>query len=230
MIQLYHLTKNYPSGPLVFQDAYFSAPDASLVVFFGGNRSGKSTLLKLLCGEETPTSGRVQVSGRRVTELVGEEYLEFLKGVGLVFPDMGLLGDRTVEENLMIPLQFREQFTADEKRRVFKLLERVGLKGKEGGMPSDLSFGEQRAVVLLRALVTGPSLLLADEPFQGLDEPLVKLLLGLICGIMNEGKTAVIATQDPSPIARYAKNKTDLRVVWARLSDRKILPSEAPQC
>jgi ABC-type ATPase involved in cell division len=231
MIQLYHLTQNYPSGPLVFQDAYFSAPDASFVVFCGSNRSGKTTLLKLLCGEETPTSGLVLVSGRRIAEMTAEERQEFLKEVGLVLPDLGLMGDRTVEENLLIPLQLHEKYKAEEKRRVSTFLERIGLKGKEANKSSDLSLGEQRALLFVRALVSRPSLFLADEPFQGLDEPLIHTLLDLLLEMQKEnGGTVVLATQDASLIARYAEGKPDLRIVWATLLDRRILPSEAPPC
>ncbi len=230
MIQIYHLTHQYPSGLLVFKDAHFSAPSSSFVVLCGGNRSGKSTLLRLLCGEEVPTSGLVLVDGRRVAELDPDGRRDHLKGVGLVFPDLGLLWERSIEENLLLPLHLREDFEAGTRRRVLDLLARVGLKGKEGKKPADLSFGEQRSVIFLRALVAEPRLLLADEPFQGLDETLTGVFLDLLSELSRQGATVVLATQDPGPVARYGANHPGWKVVWARLEDRRIHPSEAPAC
>lgn len=230
MIQIYHLTLKYPSGTVVFQDAHFSAPSSSFVVVTGGNRSGKSTLLKLLCGEETPTSGLVLVDGRRVAELDPEGRRGHLQDVGLVFPDMGLLWERTLAENLLLPLHLRAEFESVARKKVQILLEKAGLKGREGVRPADLSFGEQRAVVFLRALVAQPRILLADEPFQGLDASLTGTFLDLLAELPAKGSTVVLATQDPSGLARYAASHPELRMVWAKLEDARILPAEAPPC
>ncbi len=230
MIRIYHLKKTYASGALVFQDAYFAAPVSSWTVFTGGNRSGKTTLLKLLCGEETPASGLIQVDGKSVSGMDPEERSLFLKKVGLVFPDMGLLWDRTVEENLKLFLHFHEDFHREAKEKVFRLLERVGLKGKETKKPADLSFGEQRAVVLVRALSAQPSLLIADEPFQGLDESVIESFLALLEERRREGATLLLATQDPQPIARWVSKNPEVFVQWVQLKDRRILPSEVPPC
>jgi len=230
MIQIYHLNKQYPAGSLVFQDAFFSAPSASFVVLYGGNRSGKSTLLKMMCGEESPTSGLVLVDGRRITELDPDGRRDHLKEVGLVFPDLGLLWERTVEENLLLPLRLREEFRSDAHRRALSFLDKVGLKGKEGKKPADLSFGEQRAVVFLRALVAKPRLILADEPFQGLDAPMIGTFMDILSELQKEGATVVLGTQDPEPMARYERTHPGMKIVWGRLAEQRIHPAEAPPC
>lgn len=230
MIRLYHLTKSYPNGPLVFQEAYFSAPDRAFAVLCGGNRSGKSTLLRLLCGEETPTSGLVLVRGRRIHEMDAAERRDYLREAGLVFPDMGLLWERTVGENLLLPLHLREEFESEARDRALRILSRLGLKGAEGKKPADLSFGEQRTVVFARALVSRPKLLLLDEPFQGMDDALVASCLDLLAEANAGGATVVLGMQDPAAVARYAKAHPDLRIVWGRFADRGIQPMEAPSC
>ena len=230
MIRIYHLTKTYPSGPLVFQEAYFAAPDSAFVTLCGGNRSGKTTLLKLLCGEEAPTSGIVQVEGRRVNEMRAEERRDFLRTVGLVFPDMGLLWEKSIGENLLLPLHLREEFKAEARKKALSILERLGLEGVEGKKPADLSFGEQRTVVFARALASRPRLFLADEPFQGMDGVRVTACMGLLSELNAEGSTIVLGTQDPVPVALYEREHPDLRIVWARLSDRVVRPLEAPPC
>src|ERR1035438_4543235 len=105
MIQAFHLTKIHPSGAKVLDDAYFSFPEASFNVILGENNSGKSTLLKILAGEEKPTSGVLRVGSSDPYELTSRQKSEWLKEVGMFFHDLSLFPDKTVEGNILFTLQ-----------------------------------------------------------------------------------------------------------------------------
>jgi len=196
MIRLYHVTKVHASGAEVLHDAYLSVEPGEWVVITGEGRTGKSTLLKLLSGEEKPTWGLVTIHGRDVNAMEASERSQWLTGVGLIFPDLGLLPGRTVEENLLLPTLLRGESTEPLKTRVQRLLEAAGLSGKGGYLTEELSQSEQRLTAALRAVLPKPKLLLADEPFQGLSPRSADFLLSLLTELHREGTTLVVASAD----------------------------------
>src|SRR5580692_1457321 len=141
MIQAFHLTKVHSSGVKVLHDAYFSAPQGSFVAIIGESRTGKSTFLKMLGGEEKPTSGVLRIDHRDIYGLSDTEKSLWLSEVGMIFPDLKLFPDKTVEENIHFILQVKGASGEGEKEAITKLLSKAGLEGKAQSKPADLSSG-----------------------------------------------------------------------------------------
>src|SRR6185369_6190524 len=120
---------------------------------------------------------------------------KWLGNVGLILPDLGLFPEKTVEENILFPLQIKGADLSEGRESLLGLLASVGLKSKARSKPSDLSSGEEQMVTALRAMVFRPSLLLADEPFQGLDEKAAGFIAGFLDQLHREGTTLVLALQ-----------------------------------
>lgn len=186
----------------MLEDAALSVPQGAFLAVVGGSRSGKSTLLRLLCGEEKPTEGTVLVDGQEAAALCGERRRRFLAKLGLLFPDLGLLSDRTVLENVSVraPLGGAEAAAFAERRA--RLLRACGLEAKAHSYPRDLSSAETRLVAAVRALLPAPRLLLADEPFQGLDDRSADLLFDLFAEENRSGATVVLSTGDRAAYLR----------------------------
>jgi cell division transport system ATP-binding protein len=217
MIHLYHATKVHASGTEVLQNAFFSVAPGSWVVVTGEGRAGKSTLLKLLCGEEKATWGKVVVDGREPALLSPAARSAWLSRVGLIFPDLGLLPGRTVQENLLLPPLLRGEPGEMLLQRALELLETAGLSGKRAYLPEELSQSEQRMTAALRAILSRPALLLADEPFQGLSPKSAQTLLELLTGLHQGGSTLVLAAADwkmkgsPAAVQRVILSEGKLR-------------------
>jgi cell division transport system ATP-binding protein len=220
MIRLYHVTKVHASGAEVLHDAYFSVEKGEWVVVTGEGRTGKSTLLKLLCGEEKPTWGLVTVEGRDINDMKPEERARWLTGVGLIFPDLGLLPGRTVEENLLLPTILRGESTDPLRARMRSLLGAAGLSGKGGYLTEELSQSEQRLTATLRAVLPQPRLLLADEPFQGLSPRSADFLLSLFQDLHHNGTTLVVASAD------WTAHVPPSEISFVKLADGKLRSTE----
>jgi len=224
MIQGFHLTKVHASGAKVLDDAYFSAPEGSFTVVLGESRTGKSTFLKMLGGEERPTSGTLRVDRLDPYALTPSEKNQWLRSVGVIFPDLELFPDKTVEENILFILHMKGAPSEGQKEAVERLLSKAGLGSKGPSRPSDLSSGELRMVLALRAMIFRPRLLLADEPLQGLDERTAGVLFKFLLELNKGGSTVVLSTSPSSFPAAKAAPEKDLRFV--RLEGGKLEPSE----
>jgi ABC-type ATPase involved in cell division len=227
MIQAFHLTKVHSSGVKVLDDAYFSVPQGAFWVVTGDSRTGKSTLLKMLGGEEKPTSGVLRVDHKDIYGLKEAQKREWLNDVGMIFPDLRLFSDKTVEENIRFILQVKGASTAGEEEAIGKLLSKAGLAGKAQSKPADLSSGEQRMVLALRAMIFRPRLLLADEPFQGLDEKSGALLLRFLLELNKSGSTVVVSTQPIAFLEETFKGLPEIHIQRMKMDQGKLLPLEA---
>ncbi|MEQ1942327.1 ABC transporter ATP-binding protein [Mesorhizobium sp. VNQ89] len=159
MLELRHLSKVYPNGTSALQDFTLSVGAGEAVAIIGGSGCGKSTLLRLIAGLEQPSRGEVLVDGERITQPH--------PAVGLVFQEPRLLPWLTVGDNVGFGLEGVP--AAERQRRIHDALESVGLAEQAGKWPREMSGGMAQRVALARALVTGPSVLLLDEPFSALD-------------------------------------------------------------
>ncbi|MBL8580249.1 MAG: ABC transporter ATP-binding protein [Mesorhizobium sp.] len=159
MLELRHLSKVYPNGTAALQDFTLNVANGEAVAIIGGSGCGKSTLLRLIAGLEQPTKGDVLVDGERITQPH--------PAVGLVFQEPRLLPWLTVGDNVGFGLEGVP--AAERQRRIHDALESVGLAEQAGKWPREMSGGMAQRVALARALVTGPSVLLLDEPFSALD-------------------------------------------------------------
>jgi putative ABC transport system ATP-binding protein len=209
------LTKTYGSGETevrALDGVSIEIAEGEMVAIMGPSGSGKSTLLHLLGALETPTSGEIELAGRRFDGL-DDRQLTLLRrdGIGFVFQFFNLLGTLSAEENVLLPALIAGRQDDEMRERARGLLERVGLAARAEHLPSELSGGEQQRVSIARALLMRPALVLADEPTGNLDSHSSREILDLL-GELNrdEGHTIVMVTHDPAAAA------TAGRVVFLR--------------
>jgi putative ABC transport system ATP-binding protein len=166
------------------------------VALLGRSGSGKSTLLNLLAGIDRPDTGDVRIMGRSVTTM-GEPELTLLRRehIGFIYQFFNLIPTLTVAENLALPLELNGMRAAQRRARVAELLGKVGLEGREGAFPDQLSGGEQQRVAIARAIIHDPALVLADEPTGNLDAQTGHRVLELLSHLFrDEGHTLILVT------------------------------------
>jgi putative ABC transport system ATP-binding protein len=190
----------------------FSINAGEFVALLGSSGSGKSSLLNLIAGLDTPTSGSVAVAGRDLARMSREELAQYRRStVGMVFQAFNLVPAMTVLENVELPMRFAEVAREQRMDRARASLQRVGLGHRLKHRPSELSGGEQQRASLARALVNSPSLLLADEPTGNLDSRTGTEIMGLIHDIHKEGTTVLMVTHERPLAERYASRFIFLR-------------------
>ncbi len=196
MLQFSQVFKRYPRGSVALKGASFGLEAGSMRFLTGHSGAGKTTLLQLILVTEYPSAGRIFFKGRDITRLPKRHIPYHRRAIGVVFQDHKLLYDRTVFDNVALPLRvcnFRRDRIA---RRVDTVLGKVGLEYKSKRYPLTLSSGEQQRVAIARALVNKPELLLADEPTGNLDQQLADELIDLFYQFHQFGMTVLVATHD----------------------------------
>lgn len=211
MIHFDKVCKRYENGHDALIDLSFTLDAGEMTFLTGHSGAGKSTLLKLVTIIERPTSGAVMVGGQNLNRAKGNQIALFRRNVGMVFQNHQLLFDRSVFDNVALPLTISGYGTQEMGRRVRAALDKVGLLGKENLNPVSLSGGEQQRVGIARAVVNKPSLLLADEPTGNLDPELSAEIMDLFQQFAQVGVTVLIATHDLSLIARYKHRMLKLK-------------------
>ena len=202
MIHLENVSKRYESGYDALNQLNFKLKKGEMAFLTGHSGAGKSTLLKLIMLMERATRGQVMVGGQNLNRMSKRQIPYYRRNIGLVFQDHQLLFDRTVYENVALPLIISGAQTRDIGRRVRAALDKVGLLKKEKLYPIALSGGEQQRIGIARAVVNKPALLLADEPTGNLDPKLSSEIMRLFEQFNQVGVTVLIATHDLSLIAR----------------------------
>ncbi|EGG99478.1 Cell division transporter2C ATP-binding protein FtsE [gamma proteobacterium IMCC2047] len=202
MINFEQVTKRYDDGYEALSELSFHVPQGEMAFLTGHSGAGKSTLLKLIMLMERSTRGKVIVSGRDLGEIRRRKIPYYRRNIGLVFQDHQLLFDRSVFDNVALPLIISGAQPNEIGRRVRAALDKVGLLSKEKLLPLALSGGEQQRVGIARAVVNRPALLLADEPTGNLDPELSAEIMRLFEQFNQVGVTVMIATHDLSLIAR----------------------------
>jgi cell division transport system ATP-binding protein len=198
------VAKRYPGGQEALKDVSFSLEAGELAFLIGRSGAGKSTLLKLIPAIERPSSGSVIVNGQNVSALKRGAIPYLRRNLGLVFQDQKLLYDRSVYDNVMLPLAFSSHTPREAGRRVRAALDKVGLAGRENAIPIQLSGGEQQRVAIARAVVNRPLVLIADEPTANLDAEAAARVLDIFVAFRQVGVTVLIATHDLALVERYA--------------------------
>jgi lipoprotein-releasing system ATP-binding protein len=202
-----HLSKTYAgegTPVTVFTDLSFELEERSFAAIMGPSGVGKSTLLHLLGGIDTPDSGRVEIFGQALEDLAPRERARLRNDrIGFVFQFHHLLPEFTAEENVAFPHRIAGLPAGEARRRAAELLDRVGLSGRRDHRPRALSGGEQQRVAIARAIARGPSLLLADEPTGNLDADSAASVFGLLEELHRErGMTTVLVTHNPELASR----------------------------
>jgi cell division transport system ATP-binding protein len=214
MIQLSHVSKRYLSGPsdyVALRDVSLTVAKGEMVFVTGHSGAGKSTLLRLLTLIERPTRGQLQVHNKNLARLPRWRVPAYRRELGVVFQDNKLLTDRSVFDNVALPLVASGVAQRDIPKRVRAALDLVGLLGKEKLHPIVLSGGEQQRVGIARALVNRPPLLLADEPTGNLDRQLSDSIFDLFHDFNRHGVTVLIATHDLRQVERLGKRVLTLK-------------------
>ena len=204
MISFSAVTKRYPEGLEALRDVSFEITAGELVFFTGHSGAGKSTLFRLLAAIERPTSGSIVVGGQNLAALSRSAIPFLRRHFGLIFQDQKLLFDRSVLDNVMLPLDIVGLPHREALRRARAALDKVGLLAREKAQPIALSGGEQQRLAIARAVVNRPAILLADEPTANLDSATAADLLDIFAAFHQVGVTVVIATHDPQWMARLS--------------------------
>ncbi len=202
MIQVSHVAKRYPGGYEALRDVTFAVSAGEMLFITGHSGAGKSTLLKLITAIEKPTTGSVIINGQNVSAMKAGMVPFFRRNFGLIFQDHKLLFDRSVFENVALPLSITGFPRAEIGKRVRAALDKVGLLGREKAKPVTLSGGEQQRLCIARAIVNRPAILLADEPTGNLDTAYAEEIIGMFKSFNQVGVTVVIATHDEDMIER----------------------------
>ena len=200
MIKLLDVNKVYPRTGPALEDISLHVPKGEFVFLTGHSGAGKSTLLKLIVLTERCSRGSIRIGGQSLDKLQGRAIARYRRNLGVVFQDHRLLTDRTVFDNVALPLVIAGMRHQEIGRRVRAALDHVGLLNKERSLPLMLSSGEQQRVGIARAVVHKPALLLADEPTGNLDPELSLEIMKLFARFNQVGVTVMIASHDLSLI------------------------------
>jgi cell division transport system ATP-binding protein len=202
MIEFAEVSKRYPNGQEALRQVSFEIADGEMAFLTGHSGAGKSTLLKLICLMERASSGQVMVNGKNLNRTSRRKIPAVRRDIGMIFQDHRLLFDRSVFDNVALPLMIAGYPHREIGRRVRAALDKVGLLSKEKNTPIMLSGGEQQRVGIARAVVNKPPLLLADEPTGNLDPELSAEIMHLFEQFNQVGVSLLIASHDLSLIAQ----------------------------
>ena len=196
LIRMTDVQKTYKTGTVALYDVDLTISKGEFVFIIGASGSGKSTLIKMLYREEKPDKGSIMIGGINVAKLKDRKVYILRRKLGVVFQDFKLLPKMTVYENVAFAM---EVFSYDKKKvhkRVMEVLELVGLKSKVRQYPDQLSGGEQQRVVIARAIVNNPKLLICDEPTGNLDPDTSMGIMKVLEDINKMGTTIIMTTHN----------------------------------
>ncbi|MGY8767030.1 MAG: ABC transporter ATP-binding protein [Pirellulales bacterium] len=202
----------------------FDVPEGDYVAIMGTSGSGKSTLLNMLGCLDRPTAGKIILAGHDTSQLTDDE-LSFIRAsrIGFVFQSYNLIQQLTVIENIEVPLFYRGQVTAKDRKRCFELAKMVGLGERINHRPTQLSGGQQQRVAVARSLINNPDYILADEPTGNLDSKTTEEILQLFERLNNEGRTIILVTHEDD-VSKHAKRVIRLRdgeISYDRLNEQR---------
>lgn len=227
MVRFERVSKRYGAGKDALSNINFELARGEFAFLTGHSGAGKSTLLKLMMLMERPTRGKIIVDDQDLTTMRPGQVPYHRRKVGVVFQNHQLLFDRTVFENVALPLHIAGYTPAEAARRVRAALDSVGLLGMEGRNPIELSGGEQQRVGIARAVVNKPALLLADEPTGNLDPELSEEIMNLFLRFQQVGVTVLIATHDIALIERMGHRRLILDHGELHCSERQSRKSDS---
>ncbi len=217
-----NVSKQYPGGHVALSEVSFDISHGEMLFLTGHSGAGKSTLLKLIHLSERPSRGAVLFGPRNLHKVRGRSVAMHRRDVGVVYQDHRLLTDRSVFDNVALPLILRGTRRDEIGKRVRSVLDRLGLGPRAQALPGQLSAGEQQRVGIARALIGEPPLLVADEPTGNLDPTLSAEIMALFAALPERGTSVLIASHDLGLVKRMKK-----RVLV--LDHGKLLDDIAPE-
>lgn len=205
LLEVKNICKTYGSGETAvkaLKDVSFSVPKGEYVAVVGESGSGKSTLLNMIGALDTPTTGKVLIDGKDIFAMDERKLTVFRRrNIGFIFQAFNLVPELTVEQNIIFPVLL--DYQKPDKKYLEELLAVLNLKERRNHLPSQLSGGQQQRVAICRAVITQPSILLADEPTGALDQKTGKQVMELFKELNEEGRTIIMITHDAN-IAKHA--------------------------
>ena len=205
LIRVDNVQKTYKNGVVALYDFNLSIQKGEFVFVIGASGSGKSTLIKMLYREERPDKGSIFIGGIDVARLKDRKVYILRRKLGVVFQDFKLLPKLTVFENVAFAMEVFGYDKAQIQKRVLEVLDLVGLKNKVRQYPTQLSGGEQQRVVIARAIVNNPKLLICGEPTGNLDPDTSMEIMKVLENINNLGTTVIMATHDRDIVDKMKK-------------------------
>lgn len=192
------------------EDISFKVDWGEFVFLTGPSGAGKSTLIRLILGEYLPSSGEIEINGQKITDIPRRKLYLWRRRLGVVFQDYKLFWDRTVAENVALPLLIAKESSSETDEKVKKMLELVGLEERAGLFPAQLAGGEMQRVAIARAVITAPELLLADEPTGNLDPKTSQGIMRLLKEINAKGTTILMATHNTDIVDSFRTRIVEL--------------------
>jgi len=205
MIQFSYVYKTYPGPVHALKNIDLKIEKGEFVFLTGPSGAGKTTLFKMLSAYDRATSGLVNVAGYDLCDINSSEVPYFRRKIGVIFQDFKLLKDRSIFENVALPLLVRGERPSQVTRKVSEVLEQVGLSHKSHQLPDFTSGGEQQRTAIARALIHQPGVLIADEPTGNLDPHLSEEIMDLLERACAQGTTVFVATHDHEMVKRRKK-------------------------
>lgn len=208
LLDMKQIVKVYVTGgeeQVVLDHIDFTVEEGEFVAILGPSGSGKSTMMNIIGCLDVPTSGEYYLNGKKIADMQEKELAHIRnKEIGFIFQSFQLLKRNTVLENVMLPLMYAGLSHSEQEKRAKEILTRMGLEEKFNFFPHQLSGGQQQRVAISRAVVTQPSILLADEPTGALDQRTGAEVMALFKELNDEGRTIIMITHDVT-IASHAK-------------------------
>ena len=222
MIRFDRVSKRYASGREALASVSFDIAAGEMVFLTGRSGAGKSSVLRLIALLQHPSRGQVHVLGKDLAKLPKGQVPAFRRQLGMVFQDHRLLVDRSVFDNVALPLVVAHTPLADLDKRVRAALDQVGLLDRIQARPLELSVGEQQRVGIARAIVGRPPLLVADEPTGNLDPQLSREIMALFGRLRDAGATIVVASHDMALVRESGLRQ--IQLIDGRLADGGVAP------
>lgn len=221
MLEIKKVTKIYDEKTIALYNLSFSLNKGEFITVLGPTGAGKTTLIKLLALEESPTQGEIKFESFTTQKMKKSHTSQWRQKLGIVFQDLRLIKDKSVFDNVALPLRIKGVKEKNVKKKTTEILGNLGLLLKRNSLPPELSGGERQKVAFARALVSEPVLFLADEPTANLDPVATEEILDLLTKIHNQGTTVIVTTNQELVYQKFNQKISPAQVLELELGKLK---------